>query len=245
MKRLFIYSLLLFLLCCPQLQARALDKGRGFVPLVTPSYSAATGQMVTGPTSFWGNGQASLLAVPPIEKSPSNHHMKIPMRAGLEYALFSEAEGRPRSYGASTANDAEAYRVNQAQQIHTMFVNAYYDIHTETALSPYLGAGLGMAYIHARSATAGDGSLTALGGANLEGDKARTSANLAWNLGAGLALDMGNALRLDMGYRFMGLGKVDSSAADMNRGAPRQSSARSEVKDLYVHQLAVGARFTF
>ena len=69
----------------------------------------------------------------------------IPIRAELEYSLFSRVEADKSRHNPEDADWREGF--TQKFDIQTLFLNAYWDINTGTAFTPYVGAGLGMAFI--------------------------------------------------------------------------------------------------
>jgi outer membrane autotransporter protein len=105
----------------------------------------------------------------------------VPLRVELEYMYRLQSEF---SDGGNTAKVAA----------HSLMANGYFDINTSTDFTPYIGAGLGMAY---RDADYTSNTL------HTESDQ---SWNLAWNLGAGVAYHVTDTMALDMGYRYVDLG---------------------------------------
>ncbi|MDR2935025.1 MAG: outer membrane beta-barrel protein [Candidatus Adiutrix sp.] len=77
---------------------------------------------------------------------------------------------------------------------HSFLANAFLDLNTDTALTPYLGGGLGLAYLTDRAS---------YGNATSKGSR----WNFAWDVGGGVAWGLNENLALDLGYRYMDLGK--------------------------------------
>lgn len=139
----------------------------------------------------------------------------LPIRAELEFSYFTEAEGSFSKHGHKVKNDLD---------IGTLFANAYWDFENSTKFTPYVGLGLGMAFIES------DGKVDGVSVSD------KTTTNFAWNAGAGLGYAIIDNLDVSLGYRFAYLG----DAKTKSRGAYK---AKSE--DIYMHQVNLGLRYTF
>ena len=165
--------------------------------------------------------------------------IQVPLRAELEYAAFSQAEGK--SSETSYYDDVIFGKgsITQKLGVQTLFLNVYYDFRNSTAFTPYLGAGLGLAFLRAKGQQDWwnyyDGVLDESGTFKLG---AKTSTNFAWNIGAGLAYDFTDYFSLDLNYRFAGLGKAKT--ADVEGGG-----WRIKADNVYMHQVLLAFRFTF
>lgn len=115
----------------------------------------------------------------------------------------------------------------------TVMANAFYDIDTGTAWRPYVGAGVGLARneISAiRSTFNNVATSTELG---------RKSSELAWAAMAGLAYEIGSNLFLDLGYRYIDMGKLETSGNfTFGRGPVTEG-------DLRAHEVLLGLRWVF
>jgi opacity protein-like surface antigen len=152
--------------------------------------------------------------------------LAVPVRAEIEYAAFSQVEAKRHS---SSALDGT---VKQTYNIHTVFANAYFDIDTSTLVTPYVGAGLGTAFITSKAKyTPDDGS-----GNERTGSKTKT--NLAWNVGTGVGFDFTDNITLDVGYRFVGLGSAKTKTESVQEW-------HGKTDGLYQHQFSTGVRVTF
>jgi len=152
--------------------------------------------------------------------------LNVPVRAELEYAVFSKAEAEKELWGDTT--------FRQLNNIQTLFVNVYYDINTGTRFTPYVGAGMGAGFIRTKGwANWRGGDITNTG--------SRTETNFAWNIGMGLGYEITKNIALDVGYRFADLGKVQTNLFDWGGG----DWWGMETKRIYQHQFSMGARFTF
>ncbi|MDR2124101.1 MAG: outer membrane beta-barrel protein [Desulfovibrio sp.] len=152
----------------------------------------------------------------------------VPVRAEIEYAGFSQVE-------AKKTGDWNGDRVTakQTYNIHTVFANAYFDIDTATLVTPYVGAGLGTAFVTSK-----------LKGKDVEDNEwhvtgAKTKTNFAWNVGTGVGFDFTDNITLDVGYRFVGLG------AAKTKTFTEEDTENGKTDGLYQHQFSTGVRLTF
>lgn len=139
----------------------------------------------------------------------------LPLRTELEFSYFSEAEGSFSKRG---------HRVKQDLDIGTLFANAYWDFKNQSAFTPYVGAGLGLAFIDSQGKVDG----RSLG--------SKESTNFAWNAGAGLGYAITKDLDVSLGYRFAWLGDAKTKS---------KQGYRAKSEDVYMHQVSLGLRYTF
>lgn len=160
----------------------------------------------------------------------------IPVRAELEFSYFSEAEGE-----FSKSTPAANYKVTQNMNIGTIFANAYYDFNTGTKFTPYVGGGIGMAFIES------DGKLRMNGSGHESsisvGEKNTT--NFAFNAGLGCSYNLTNNWDLDLGYRFAWLGDAKTKSKTRADNTGQLVSVQAKSEDIYMHQVALGIRYTF
>lgn len=141
----------------------------------------------------------------------------VPVRAEVEYALRGNSE---KSW------NYDALDVKGAWNASTLFLNLYYDFRNSTAFTPYVGAGLGMAFNYANYTLSAPGY-----NANFD-DHATT---FAWNVGAGVAYDITDSFAVDLGYRYVNLGYYE---VDLPAGAKVKNQPCN-------HEFMLGLRYTF
>jgi outer membrane protein OmpA-like peptidoglycan-associated protein len=146
------------------------------------------------------------------------------MRNGYEY----------RASGTTQAGILRAPITAEASiENWTVMANAFYDIDTGSAWRPYVGAGVGLARneISAiRSTFNNVPTATELG---------RKSDELAWAAMAGIAYEIGSNLFLDLGYRYIDMGKLETSGNfTFGRGVVTEG-------DLRAHEVMLGVRWVF
>jgi opacity protein-like surface antigen len=108
----------------------------------------------------------------------------VPIRTEIEYSAFSQAKIK---YDSFYDPGVEEGRSTHKYQIQTLFLNAYYDFNTRTKFTPYLGVGIGLAFINYKYHT----QYYPLGN-NTPDDVpqdpslSKQNTNFAWNVGMGL-----------------------------------------------------------
>ena len=165
----------------------------------------------------------------------------MPLRVELEYALYDRVEGKASTGFDVTGGFYDRAEAKQKLDVQTLFFNAYFDIKTGTDITPYVGAGLGLAFIQSKASTRYDfdiGSHNYL--TNRDSTSRKNDTNFAWNVGAGIGWRVTDILTLDLGYRFVSLGGTKSTSWESG-----QMSVRSKTEDLYMHQVALGLRCEF
>lgn len=166
-----------------------------------------------------------------------------PIRGEIEYAFFGNVSGGT-SKSLGDWGVAGKGKIKNKMDIQTLFFNGYFDIKTDTPFTPYIGGGLGIAFVDSKSSGSVDYTLD---GAELSGSSStnyKLNTNFAWNVGAGVAWEFADWVALDVGYRFAGLGKVKSRTSDYE-GLTETVTYKSKVSDVYMHQILAGLRFTF
>lgn len=150
---------------------------------------------------------------------------KIPIRSELEYMY----RGNMLKYDAdnATSGGATATFSSKVTSIQTLMANFFYDINTGTAFTPYVGAGVGLAWIETKFSS---------NFAGWAGDTKKTASNLAWNVGAGLGYSITDNFILDLGYRYVSFGDAKDA------GDARYSQ---KFKNLGAHEALLGLRFEF
>ena len=126
----------------------------------------------------------------------------------------------------------------------TALVNVYADLGTWWGLTPYIGAGVGVADIGTtRNYTQTSCFLDACDGSPGTGPRdpvprgKRSVTSLAWALTAGLSYDLGYGLSLDAAYRYVDLGKLRTGVDAYGYG--------TRLKDLTANEFRIGLRYAF
>jgi opacity protein-like surface antigen len=129
----------------------------------------------------------------------------------------------------------DSNRIKQDINSTQLLVNGYFDLVNYCNFTPYVGAGLGVAYNQAK-----DYKLLA----NSAYQKGAHKTNFAWNIGAGAAYKFTQNFALDLSYKFHDLGKVRTSNrfvyVDGTTAVQRNIQSR-----LKAHAVTLGVRYTF
>jgi opacity protein-like surface antigen len=119
----------------------------------------------------------------------------------------------------------------------TLMFNGYYDLGRFDRFTPYVGAGVGVAYNKTDEVYfTGNPFLTN----RIEGD---SRWSLAWALMAGVGMQLTDRITLDLGYRYLDMGKAQSGHYD--DFTPPQWNPRVRIDDLAAHEFKIGLRFGF
>lgn len=118
---------------------------------------------------------------------------------------------------------------------YTLMANVYKDFGRFGNVTPYVGAGLGVAY-NQMGETYFTGTTTLPN--RIAGDN---DISLAWALMAGIGYQLSDRAILDIGYRYLDMGKISSQRHD-NTGS---INPKVVVDDLAAHEFKVGLRYHF
>lgn len=148
----------------------------------------------------------------------------LPLRAEIEFAMRGNSE-KSWSDGGRFVNNIKGTWNNS-----TLFANLFWDFHNDSALTPYIGAGAGLAFNYTGYDFNGNN------GSRFSVDDRFT--NFAWNVGAGVAYNFNENIAIDASYRFVGLGYNEVSAYS--------NGVKYEVgNDPYNNEFMLGLRFAF
>ncbi len=163
---------------------------------------------------------------------------QVPVRAEIEYAIRTNSEteydlkGGVRSALAAAGADVSA-NLKVQTNLQTLFMNAYWDFHNDTAFTPYIGGGLGLGFIQSEYEISASGA-----GMSGSGSENFTNTVFAWNAGAGVAYAITDNLSADLAYRFVGLGYHE------NEKTIEGVKAKVGMAP-YANEFSLGIRYTF
>lgn len=100
------------------------------------------------------------------------YQYNVPVRVEAEYMI------------RSTTHFQNTDRNVRAVVPQTIFANAYADFHNTTPVTPYVGGGVGVAFVGPEN-------------------------NFAWNVGGGASYDITDFLKASLGYRFVSYGNIE------------------------------------
>jgi len=122
--------------------------------------------------------------------------------------------------------------------------NGYVDLGTWSRITPYIGAGIGAAYISTSDTY--DYAYGEFGTPQgVESGKApdKSKTNLAWAIHAGMSYDLASNLKADIGYRYLNMGDVESGTVACY--TPCSPGYNVKVKSLDSQDIKVGFRYIF
>ncbi len=139
---------------------------------------------------------------------------------GSEFSTITQQPSGPRFLA-----------VNGSLGAFAMMFNSYVDLHNDTPVTPYVGAGIGFAALHLSNTFGTD---------PISGDRLRLYSDddatvFAYQIGAGLGYAINRQFTLDVGYRYLG---TDTATFDAD---PR----RTVNLKLESHSAVVGVRVKF
>lgn len=118
---------------------------------------------------------------------------------------------------------------------YTAMFNVYKDLGVYSGFTPYLGAGIGVAYNKLDEVYFTQNPALVN---RIEGDD---ELSFAWSLMAGVGYQVSNNVILDLGYRYLDMGKAESGRVD----SANFVNPRVKVDDLDAHEFKIGFRYHF
>lgn len=164
---------------------------------------------------------------------------KLPVRAELEFAMRGNnnySNDYSNVYG--TPGMSSELKVNY--NASTLMANFFYDFHNSTSFTPYLTAGLGLAFIN----TEYEYNVRNAGASVFGMNESENFTNFAWNVGAGVAYSFNENVSVDLGYRYVNLGNVNVSGSRTIPGTANQVSYECD-NFASNHEVMLGLRLTF
>ncbi len=162
----------------------------------------------------------------------------------LQYRTATSFQGGNYITNTTTGISGENYIRGTTSSVVGL-VNGYYDIVHWNGLTPYVGAGIGVAF-NRMSATS-----TQEGGFNPPEYgvyPAKWKTNFAWALHTGLSYDINSRLKLEMGYSYLNTGNTQSgSLICYGAGNPPATQCNTFLrnKNMASHDIHIGMRWLF
>ena len=155
----------------------------------------------------------------------------------LGYHGKRDIQGEPLYYAGPgpLAQPAGVDPLHTSVTTYTAMFNAYKDIGSFGGVTPYVGAGVGLAYNRLEE-TYFTGNPFLLGRIQKNDDLA-----FAWSLMTGIGYQLSDRAVLDVGYRYLDTGKATSGNVDDRRNF----NPRVRIDDLAAHEIKVGIRYHF
>lgn len=172
---------------------------------------------------------------------------QVPVRTEIEYAIRTNstttwdlndtakvaADSIAKSGGADTADASLKGEWN----LQTLFLNAYWDFHNDTAFTPYIGGGIGLGFLRTKYelevAASAHGQT-----ASISDSFSETHTVFAWNAGAGCSYAFNENFSADLAYRFVGLSYSETEKTLLG------SKGKIGMAP-YANEFSLGLRYTF
>gem|GEM_PF-842601 len=192
-----------------------------------------------------------------------------PIRTELEFTMRAPFETEEGGDNAALGHYTNRQRAN----INTLMFNAYVDFENDSTFTPYIGAGLGVAFTKGKNRYTlkndefgyiyYDGLVQFEESAGTSRETSTNQRKLAWSLAGGGAVALTDNLSLDLGYRYFHFGNLNMgnhtrstvyrTVADPGndpdtkviavQGNDPSGKAYSKRSDL--HEVMLGLRFTY
>ncbi len=180
------------------------------------------GKFIYGYQTSWGGGlfttskSQSVLGAGAMIGYDFYAQSDIPVRTEIEYAF------RGNLYKSDAG---PGFTSDSFYNMQTLLVNFYYDFYNESAFTPYIGGGIGAAFL------SGETDIQA-GGSSYHGSMDDTV--FAWNVGGGVGYAINEQITADLGYRYLSLSNSNKEQAGYNIETSTSS-----------HEISLGVRFNF
>ena len=159
--------------------------------------------------------------------------------AMIDFRGWRKVDGEPLTYTNTVVGGPPP--VPNTDPLHssvkttTAMFNAYKDLGNWRGITPYIGAGVGVAYNQMDEVSFTGNTLLVN---RIEGD---SRLSLAWSLMAGIGWQVSDRAILDLGYRYIDFGKAQSGRVDSGNFV----NPRVTINDMSAHEVKVGLRYHF
>ncbi|WP_262296432.1 outer membrane protein [Microvirga sesbaniae] len=150
----------------------------------------------------------------------------------LDHTFDARFKGAVLAPGPGTTSLADSGRF----QSSTIMANGYLDFRPVMGVTPYVGAGIGVAHnVLSDQVLTIDDPQTGVG--DSQSIAGGDNFSLAWALMAGVGYQLSSNVTFDLGYRYVSLGDVKTRTFDNGAGL--------EMESIGAHEVRVGVRYTF
>lgn len=166
----------------------------------------------------------------------------LPIRTELSYTARGDAKTTKSGTHLATANTFTTdLKHSETLGVQTLMANVWIDIPNKTKFTPYVGAGVGAAFVKYDYSTDHYFAQTGQFTGNLNGS-ARTT-NTAWLVGVGVNYKVNPNWAIDLGYRYLDAGDVTATSRfTTDSGGVMNSKSKTKVSS---NEVFLGARYTF
>ena len=202
----------------------------------TTSFNNADGDLITLQNEDLGTGSAFGFSVGKYLTDSFRLELEAIKRAGYEYDA--------RVSNAGFTSFTEKAKI----ETHALFINGFYDFQpftmSNTAITPYLGGGVGISRNKMRTIVQYSPAPIA-NGVSTDGD---TINQFAYKLSAGTLVSITEQLSLDVNYQYVNLGAFKGGAGVLVNGVRLPAFDRQRGingGDIKTQELMVGLQYTF
>lgn len=157
-----------------------------------------------------------------------------------EYRFGSKYYATEGYYDPGQSAGVDTY--NGSISSGVFLVNGYVDLGTWCHITPYIGAGVGVAINRFSGTTDTDQAFFN----NVNGAAtASSTTSFAYALMAGIAYDIAPNLKLDIGYRYLDMGRAQTGTFNCFPGTCNVQSGEVQHYHLYSNDIRVGLRYSF
>ena len=232
----------------PALPAQAADLGYGSVKDIPPPPPSGRAWYLKGTIGMKNPEPGSIYINEPSFSDHTVHHTDIKSSAlyglgiGVEHSrwLRFDMTGEYRGKQLFLAQDSYPGGTNEYTADLESWLglfNVYIDIGTWRGITPYVGGGIGVAWIDVQ----GFKDVNVPNNSVFYGDRDKSTTNFAWALYAGLSYDVTPQFTVDLAYRYTDLGDAHTGRATAFDGSSSYSGL--EIRDITSHDLLLSARY--
>lgn len=151
-------------------------------------------------------------------------------------------------FGQAAPNITCRYKDEADVDVWTAMANAYVDLPGFSVVTPYIGAGVGFAYVdYGKLSVEECGSLATCGAPTNSSfeNEGESEFRLAGSLMAGATIQLSDALALDAGYKYTRIASGDAFNYDSADQAGGATGAQIRDNGLDIHTVRAGLRYSF
>lgn len=156
-----------------------------------------------------------------------SRQFSVPFRVDVEYISRDTAEVSWKGDQGVFISGQFDWKLEAETEVDTLMFNLFYDFKNATAFTPYVNAGVGVAFIDWKSHYA-----DSIGTPDISASD--DSTEFAWTIGLGCSCNLTNALAFDLGYRYLDAGQAEAEYQGLDAKA-----------DMELHEVILGLRYTF
>ncbi|MFQ1011371.1 outer membrane protein [Gilliamella apicola] len=163
----------------------------------------------------------------------------LPLRAELSYTMRGNSDKKYSYSESDLLLKGDDFKSSDSHKVrmHTLMVNAYYDIETNSSITPFVGAGLGVAFTKLAQTYSAQYEYRYYDVSGSVG-MSDTKTKFAWNVAAGVTYNIDENLDVDFTARYVNAGKT--SVKTNIQGVNVKGEAKLSSIDLLA-----GIRYTF